>query len=70
MSLIGGILLVGVGVMIAGAFCPKIFWKPAVGQATVDSMHARIRDRLIEDKADDSTNSSPTSSTVEPSSIN
>lgn len=56
--------------MIASAVCPKIFWKPAVDQTTVDDMHARIRDGLIEDKAGDDTTDSARSSAVEPTSIN
>lgn len=56
--------MVGVGVMIASAFCPKIFWKPAVDQATVEDIHARIRDRLVEEKSEDDTTDSPKSSTA------
>lgn len=62
--------MIGVGVMIASAFCPKIFWKAAVDEAAVDDMHARIRDRLIEEKAGDDTTDSLRSSTVEPASAN
>lgn len=58
----GGLLLIGVGIMIASAFCPMFFWKPVVDEAAVEDMQTKIRDRLIEEKAGDDTTDSPKSS--------